>query len=116
MGAPFGPLPPYLSVLNGRGWRSAMEHITHEPYGNWQVFLWTLVAVVILGLFICLFNSENAATKFFLARISKQKACRNTGHIYCTLAVFPSRIQVNALKRKKAAAQSEKLLCAAVVL
>ncbi|MEI3129583.1 MAG: hypothetical protein V8S89_01540 [Oscillospiraceae bacterium] len=54
-----------------------------------------------LGIVYLPVQSENAATKFFLARISKQKACRNTGHIYCTLAVFPSRIQVNALKRKK---------------
>ena len=93
-----------------------MEHITHKPYGNWQVLLWMLAAVVISGVIYLPVQSENAATKFFLARISKQKACRNTGHIYCTLAVFPSRLQVNALKRKKAAAQSEKLLCAAVVL
>ena len=59
--------------------------------------------------------ADYTAMKFFLVRISKQKACRNTGHIYLTLAVLPSRIQVNALKRKKAAAQS-KNLCAAVVL
>ena len=92
-----------------------MEHIMHKPYGNWQVFLWTLAAVVISGVIYLPVQSENAATKFFLARISKQKACRNTGLIYCALAVFPSLIQVNALKRKKAAAQSDLSLCAAAL-
>ena len=60
--------------------------------------------------------ADYTAMKFFLIRISKQKACRNTGHIYRTLSVLPSRIQISALKRKKAAAQSKNSLCCCCAL
>lgn len=59
--------------------------------------------------------ADYTAMKSFLVRISKQKACRNTGHIYHTLSILPSRIQINALKRKKAAAQSKDSLCCCCV-
>ena len=60
--------------------------------------------------------ADYTAMKFFLIRISKQKACRNTGHIYRTLSVLPSCIQISALKRKKAAAQSKNSLCCCCAL
>ena len=56
-----------------RGWHSAMEHIMHKPYGNWQVFLWTLTAVVISGLFIYLFNRRMLRRNSFLREYQSKK-------------------------------------------
>ena len=56
-----------------------------------EVFLWTLAAVVISGLFIYLFNRRMLRRNTFLREYQSRKLA--VGHIYSALAVFPSRIQ-----------------------
>ncbi len=65
----------------GHGWHNAMEHIMHKPYGNWQVFLWTLAAVVISGILIYRFNRRMLRRNPFLREYQNQK-------ISVTLAIF----------------------------
>ena len=60
--------------------------------------------------------ADYTAMKFFLVRISKQKACRNTGHIYRTLSILPSCIQISALKRTTAAQSKNSLCCCCALI